>query len=62
MCFRLRVLREYDAYRVTGNNVIILIACKKSTKLLLCMAGRGAGAQSVTVKPTGCGFDPHTRR
>ena len=23
---------------------------------------RGAGAQSVTVKPTGCGFDPHSRR
>ena len=26
------------------------------------MASRGAGAQSVTVKTTGCGFDPHTRR
>ena len=25
-------------------------------------ANRGAGAQSVTVKPTGCGFDPHSRR
>ena len=25
-------------------------------------ASRGAGAQSVTVKPTGCGFDPHSRR
>ena len=25
-------------------------------------ARRGAGAQSVTVKPTGCGFDPHSRR
>ena len=23
---------------------------------------RGAGAQSVTVKPTGCGFDPRSRR
>ena len=23
------------------------------------VASRGAGAQSVTVKPTGCGFDPH---
>ena len=25
-------------------------------------ATRGAAAQSVTVKPTGCGFDPHSRR
>ena len=24
-------------------------------------ARRGAGAQNVTVKPTGCGFDPHSR-
>ena len=23
---------------------------------------RGAGVQSATVKPTGCGFDPHSRR
>ena len=25
-------------------------------------AGRAAEAQSVTVKSTGCGFDPHSRR
>ena len=25
-------------------------------------ASRGAVSQSVTVKPTGCGFDPHSRR
>ena len=25
-------------------------------------ASRGAVAQSVTVEPTGCGFDPHSRR
>ena len=25
-------------------------------------ASRGAGAQSVTVKSTSCGFDPHSRR
>ena len=25
-------------------------------------ASRGAGAQSVTVKSTGCGFDPHSWR
>ena len=28
---------------------------------LLGEASCGAGAQSVTVKPTGCGFDPHSR-
>ena len=26
------------------------------------MASRGAAARGVTVKPTGCGFDPHSRR
>ena len=25
-------------------------------------ASRGVGAQSVSVKPTGCGFDPHSRK
>ena len=25
-------------------------------------AGRGAAARGVTVKPTGCGFDPHSSR
>ena len=25
-------------------------------------ASRGATAQSVTVKPTGCGFDPHSMK
>ena len=25
-------------------------------------ASRGAAAQGVTVKPTGCGFDPHSKR
>ena len=25
-------------------------------------ASRGAGTQSVTVKLTGCGFDPHSRK
>ena len=25
-------------------------------------AGRGAGAQSVTVNSTGCGSDPHSRK
>ena len=25
-------------------------------------AGRGAAARGMTAKPTGCGFDPHSRR
>ena len=25
-------------------------------------AGHGAAARGVTAKPTGCGFDPHSRR
>ena len=25
-------------------------------------ASRGAAARGVTIKPTGCGFDPHSRR
>ena len=29
---------------------------------LLFKAGRGAAARGVTVKPTGCGFGPHSRR
>ena len=28
----------------------------------LVVAGRGAAARGATVKPTGCGFDPHSRR
>ena len=32
--------------------------------IYLCIpaASRGAAAQSMTIKPTGCGFDPHSRR
>ena len=30
--------------------------------LILVEAGRGAAARGVTAKPTGCGFDPHSRR
>ena len=37
---------------------------KKENILILKIneASRGAGAQSVTVKPTSCGFHPHPRR
>ena len=37
----------------------------KNNKLItneILEASRGAEAQSVTVKPTGCWFDPHSRR
>ena len=30
--------------------------------ILYVYASRGAAVRSVTVKPTGCGFDPHSRR
>ena len=35
---------------------------KRKSKILLVEASRGAGAQSVTVKSTGCGFDPHSMK
>ena len=45
--------------------LIINIMSYKCCWLLLIIsfeAGRGAGAQSVTVKSTGCGFYPHSRK
>ena len=30
--------------------------------IIIIEASRGAAARGVTVKPTGCGFDPHSRR
>ena len=35
---------------------------KKSSVNSYLEASRGAAARSVTIKPTGCGFDPNTRR
>ena len=35
---------------------------KLEIKKLKIEARRGARAQSVTIKPTGCGFDPHSKR
>ena len=36
----------------------------KTINVLFCIneASRGAAARSVTVKPAGCGFDPHSTR
>ena len=34
----------------------------KINKMYTIEASCGAAARSVTVKPTGCGFDPHSRR
>ena len=31
-------------------------------KQIIIKASRGAAAQGVTAKPTGCGFEPHSRR
>ena len=42
-----------------ASSIEIKIFLRQSTVL---EASRGVGAQSVTVKPTGYGFDPHSRR
>ena len=58
---------------ILGNNfdlVLLLLNCCSlgnvsfviKNDIFFIEASRGAGAQSVTVKPTGCGFDPHARR
>ena len=46
-------------------NESFVFSFKVKTKIKYNMrpeAGRGAEAQSVTVKSTGCGFDPHSRK
>ena len=48
--------------RTCSIQVIIFNDVKKSLENVWCEASRGAGAQSVTVKPIGCGFDPRSRR
>ena len=40
----------------------IIYFLSKIKRSLRFEASRGAAAQSVTVKPTGCDFDPHSRR
>ena len=40
--------------------IYVEICCK--SRYPLNKASRGAGAQSVTVNATGCGFDPHSRK
>ena len=40
----------------------LLICFKLYIQLKSSEAGRGAAARGVTAKPTGCGFDPHSRR
>ena len=53
--------------RNSTNNVLKILK-KWETKCinfwfpLSFLASHGAAAQSMTVKPTGCGFDPHSRR
>ena len=46
-------LNKYKCFEI---NVIII------NKTFIWEASRGAAARGVTVKPTGCGFDPHSRR
>ena len=54
MCLNDRDDREIiDSYRSVSRIIILYLTFE---------ASRGAGAQSVTVKSTGCGFDPHSRK
>ena len=40
----------------------IIKASKTAFNYSMIEAGRGAAARGVTAKPTGCGFDSHSRR
>ena len=61
--------RKYLTKWVINSSCITLLSLHFTTlfidlliHLLIVEARRGAGVQSVTVKPTSCGFDPHSRR
>ena len=45
-----------------GSYVCFVNRFLKRRSFYIFEASCGAGAQSVTIKPTGCGFDPHSRR
>ena len=47
---------SYEIKNITIVLHLIIFKCR------IIEAGRVAAAQIVTVKPTGCGFDPHSRR
>ena len=54
---------ESTIFAFTQKHKFQIIESVKIIKILFVLeASRGAGAQSVTVKLTGCGFDPHSRR
>ena len=52
-----QVIKKYPVEEIAHN--IIPIYIRNSN---IYEATRGAAARSMTVKPTGCGFDPHSRR
>ena len=49
-------------FQVTLKYYFVLLFLNIISYFFYFEASRGAVAQSVTVKPTGCGFDPHSRR
>ena len=61
---------EYATYKILiTSRTIQHYHILKYIRTYICMyvliffeASRGAAARGVTVKPTGCGFDPHSRR
>ena len=50
-----RLIKKYYKVVTKLNKLITFIKTHNE-------ASRGAGSQSVTVKSTGCGFDPYSRR
>ena len=48
---------EFELFLISFHLTIYRAAYIKTTE-----AGRGAAARGVTAKPTGCGFDPYSRR
>ena len=48
------ICKKFEEVCIYGDNYFILSS-------IVVEASRGAVAQSVTVKPIGCGFDPHSR-
>ena len=56
-------LKKDTAIYIAKNAYFDSIKCIKMNRILVVDEdSRGAAARSVTVKPTGCGFDPHSRR
>ena len=55
-----KLIRPFTLIVLMAN--ILFFLFKTFSNLNIFEASRGVAAQNVTVKPTGCGFDPHLRR